>query len=100
MRDDLQAAMQRHPAGRARLAELVQDAQDEQSLRAANKELYDLDEWGIASPRRIDEWHHVVSTGPHGRWLDVVGPLLIGLTIFLVVWGFGLLGAVAGGWPA
>lgn len=99
MRDDREAWQPRHPAYRGLVEQLVQDAQDEQSMRAANKELYDLDEWGIAPPRRIDELHHEATTS--GKWwVHVFGPLGLVAGIVAVILLFGFLGAVHGGWPA
>ena len=98
--------MAAHPAGKGiprtpdRIQALIDAAQDEQALELANRERSDLEAWGMAPMRRINERHHEVSTGPRGRWLDVLVPLVIALVIFGVVLGSAFLGAWVGGWPA
>ena len=99
-------AMRHHPAGKGiahtqdRIQALIDAAQDEQALELANRERADLEAWGMAPMRRINEKHHEVSTGRWGALLDLVVPILIGLVIFGVVWAFGLCGELAAGWPA
>lgn len=96
----IDGAMGRHPAGRARIERLVADAQDQQAIDLANRELVDLEAWGMSPMRRIDEWHHELSTGPRRAWVNVVAPFMIGLALFLVIFGAGILGELYGGWPA
>lgn len=90
-------AMRRHPSY---LAKVVRDAQDRQAMDVANRGRVDAELHAGGPMRRINERHHEVSTGPQGRWLDVLVPLVIALVIFGVIWGSAFLGALVGGWPA
>ena len=99
-------AMRHHPAGKGiahtqdRIQALIDAAQDEQALELANRERADLESWGMAPMRRLNEKHHAVSTARWGWLADLVVPTVIALFVFAVVWGAGLLGALFVGWPA
>ena len=83
-----------------RIERLIVDGQDREAMELANREQARLEEWGMSPMRRVDEWHHEVSTGPRRAWIDVVGPFLFGLVVFGIIWGLCFLGQLHGGWPA
>lgn len=83
-----------------RIERLIVDGQDREAMELANREQARLEEWGMSPMRRVDEWHHEVSTGPRRAWVNVVAPFMIGLALFLVIFGAGILGELYGGWPA
>ena len=97
--------MAAHPAGMGiahtpdRIQALIDAAQDEQALELANRERADLESWGMAPMRRVNEKHHDATTAG-AWWVHVVGPAGLAAFIVIVIVVAGLLGEIAGGWPA
>ena len=99
-------AMRHHPAGKGiprtqdRIQALIDAAQDEQALELANRERADLEAWGMAPMRRVNEKHHEVSNRKYAWLLEWLPPAVIAAVIILVCWLFGMVGDVVGWWPA
>lgn len=97
--------MRHHPAGKGiphtpdRIQALIDAAQDEQALEASRRERADLEAWGMAPMRRVNEAHHE-ATAAGALWVHVVGPAGLAAFIIIVIVVAGLLGEIAGGWPA
>lgn len=83
-----------------RIQALIDAAQDEQAMDAANRGQVTAELDAGGPMRAINEKHHAFSTGSHAWVANIVAPFLIGLFIFLFLWGTGFLGGMHGGWPA
>ena len=105
MSEAREAAMRRHPSGQHvphtpdRIQALIDAAQDEQALELANRERSDLEAWGMAPVRRVNEKHHDATTAG-AWWVHVVGPAGLAAFIIITIVVAALLGEIAGGWPA
>lgn len=95
----IEEAKRRHPAGRARLEYLIEEAQNREAMDVANRVDVEVDAWAGGPMRKVDEKVHEVMTGPHARWLDVAVPFVIAMAIFVVIFGTAFLGELFGGWP-
>lgn len=83
----------------SRIEKVIEDAQNRQAVDAANKELFDLEEWAGGPMRRINEKHHD-ATSRGNWWITVLGPLGIVVVLVVLILTAAMLGELAGGWPA
>lgn len=97
--------MAAHPAGKGiahtpdRIQALIDAAQDEQAIEASCRERADLERWGMAPMRRVNEKHHDATTAG-AWWVHIVGPAGLAAFIIIAIVVAGLLGEIAGGWGA